>query len=113
MPVLLEEQALRAAVTDVNPDILIDAISAAQLFAAAQADVVATMSAVHLAALLASTDAQPPFQPNKLQVPLRNRSLEPKSSRAQAYMLSTSSPFPGCVRDVPHGPESHPAEPVF
>lgn len=68
MPVLLSDEDLRAAVARTQPDILVTAKSSAELFAAAEADVVATSSAVHLAATLAATEAQPPFQPNKLQV---------------------------------------------
>ena len=68
MPILMDEAGLRGAFAHVKLDILEQAQSTAQLFTSAQADLVATVSAVHLATLLAVMECQPPPQPNNTQV---------------------------------------------
>ena len=68
MPILMDEARLRDAFAHVKLDILEQAQSTAQLFTSAQADLVATVSAVHLATLLAVMECQPPPQPNNIQV---------------------------------------------
>jgi hypothetical protein len=68
MPLLLDEAGLQHAFAHVKLDILEQAQSTAQLFASAQADLVATVSAVHLATLLAVMECQPPPQQTNTQV---------------------------------------------